>query len=144
MTLFFKRPINSIVSKLRHAHCCVSKSNLRSCVSKTRVGVKFKWRNFSRYLPCSAGNTCCKFKDTQYSCICFIMQTRPNILLDLVFASSKQKQDLCVSLLFAKYRYIFQYGTQNSAYIRQSTLFFVIPELIPMYTLVLEYKKNRI
>ena len=35
-----------------------------------------------------------------------VMQTRPNILPDLVFACSKHTQDLCVSLLFVQYTYI--------------------------------------
>ena len=38
--------------------------------------------------------------------LAFNMQTRPNILPDLVFACWKQAQDLCVSLLFVKYTFI--------------------------------------
>ena len=38
--------------------------------------------------------------------LAFNMQTRPNILPDLVFACWKQAHDLCVSLLFVQYRYI--------------------------------------
>ena len=34
--------------------------------------------------------------------LAFNMQTRPNILPDLVFACYKQEQDLCVSLLFVQ------------------------------------------
>ena len=38
--------------------------------------------------------------------LAFNMQTRPNILPDLVFDCWKQAQDLCVYLLFVQYRYI--------------------------------------
>ena len=36
----------------------------------------------------------------------FNMQTRPNILSDLVFACCKHAQDVCASLVFVKYRHI--------------------------------------
>ena len=41
-------PIISIVSELRHAHCCMSRyqSNSRSCVGTTRVGVKVQMTQF--------------------------------------------------------------------------------------------------
>ena len=41
-------PIISIVSELRHAHCCMSsyQSNSRSCVGTTRVGVKVQMTQF--------------------------------------------------------------------------------------------------
>ena len=38
--------------------------------------------------------------------LAFNMQTRPNILPDMVYARWKQAQDLRVSLLFVKYTYI--------------------------------------
>ena len=45
-------PIISIVSELRHAHCCMSsyQSNSRSCVGTTRVGVKVQMTQFIRSL----------------------------------------------------------------------------------------------
>ena len=38
--------------------------------------------------------------------LAFNMKARPNILPDVVFACSKQTNDLFVSLLFVQYRYI--------------------------------------
>ena len=47
----FKCQIISIVSELRHAHCCVSsdqlQSNLRSCLGPTRLGVKVQVTQFN-------------------------------------------------------------------------------------------------
>ena len=47
-TLMTSCPIISIVSELRHAHCCMSsyQSNSRSCVGTTRVGVKVQMTQF--------------------------------------------------------------------------------------------------
>ena len=41
-------PIISIVSELRHVHCCMSsyQSNSRSCVGTTRVGIKVQMTQF--------------------------------------------------------------------------------------------------
>ena len=47
-TLMTSCPIISIVSELRHAHCCRSsyQSNSRSCLGTTRVGVKVQMTQF--------------------------------------------------------------------------------------------------
>ena len=64
----------------------------------------------------------------------FKMQIRDQLECLVVFACCKQTQDLCVSLLFVQYRYIyiFKYVTQNSTFTRQNTLSFIILKLIPM------------
>ena len=62
----------------------------------------------------------------------FNMQTRPNILFDLVFACWKQAQDLCVSLLFVQYRYILICNTKQYIYKTNYAL-----GLITRYMLVL-------
>ena len=63
----------------------------------------------------------------------FNMQIPDQVECLVVFACWKQTQDVCVSLLFVQYRYLFQYATQNSTCTRQNTLYFIILKLIPIY-----------
>ena len=50
----------------------------------------------------------------------------------------ESKHRTCASLCYSYNVDIFQYVTQNSACTRQNRLYFILLELIPMHTLVLE------
>ena len=87
------------------------------------------------------------FSPPHNSSICFVMY----ILYVFIFVYNihicthttgsiccrKQTQDLC-AIRYLSNIDIFQFVTQNSTCTRQNTLYFIILELIPMYTLVSE------
>ena len=89
---------------------------IQSCTPDTNVYIIISTRMTKDSVFCLVNVLfCVTYWNTIYKCctnskethmLAFNMQTRPNILPDLVFARWKQAQDLCVSLLFVKYTFI--------------------------------------